>query len=143
MEIEVTNAIEHAWWFLSYMFGMNIGLSLYLDRHNTIHALLVNETEVPFITSDQPVVNVHSCVSETEFTMPQHSDLYYPISPRVAYIICDSQRFEPGKNVVDESIILELNIKMASQATVHIIGNTESAIQPFKKYIGQRKQKAI
>lgn len=141
MEIEVADAMEHAWWFLSYMFGMNIGLSLYLDRHNSSHALLVNETKVPFITSDQPVVNVHSCVSETKFALPEHSDFYYPISPRVAYIICDSQRFTPGKNVVDEITATELNIKVASQAKVHIIGDSESAIRPFQKHIGQRHQK--
>jgi len=142
LEIEVADAIEHAWWFLSYMFGMNIGLRLYLDRHDATHALLVNETKVPFITSDQPVVNVHSCVSEKEFAVPQHSDLLYPISPRIAYIICDSQRFTPGKNGVDESTASELNTKVASQAMVHIIGDTEGAIRPFKKYVGRRNQKA-
>lgn len=97
LEIEVADATEHAWWFLSYMIGMNLGFSLYIDRHNARHALLVNDTNVPFITSDQPVVNVHSCISETEFAAPKHADFYYPISPRVAYIICDSERFMPGK----------------------------------------------
>ena len=53
VEIEVANAMTHAWWFLSYMFGMNIGFSLYSSRHDTRHALLVNDTEHPFITSDQ------------------------------------------------------------------------------------------
>lgn len=141
-EIEVAEAMEHAWWFLSYMFGMNIGFSLYIDRHNARHALLVNDTMVPFITSDQPVVNVHSCVSETEFAAPDHADFYYPISQRVAYIICDSERFMPGKNKVDEATVAELNTKLAAQAMVHIIGDTENAIRPFKKYIGRRNQKA-
>ncbi|MFZ3183398.1 MAG: DUF4238 domain-containing protein [Pseudomonas sp.] len=142
MEIEVADAMVHAWWFLSYMFGMNIGLNLYMDRHNARHALLVNDTNVPFITSDQPVVNVHSCVSETEFAAPTHADFYYPISPRVAYIICDSERFTPGKNEVDEATVAELNTKVAAQAMVHIIGDSENAIRPFQKYIGRRYQKA-
>jgi hypothetical protein len=142
LEIEVAHAMEHAWWFLSYMYGMNIGFSLYIDRHNAKHALLVNDTSVPFITSDQPVVNVHSCVSETEFAAPEHADFYYPISPRVAYIICDSERFIPGKNEVDETTVVELNSKVAAQAMVHIIGDTENAIRPFKEYIGRRYQKA-
>lgn len=142
MENDVADAMAHAWWFLSYMFGMSIGFGLYADRHNARHALLINDTKVPFITSDQPVVNVHSCVAETEFDAPKHSDLYYPISPRVAYIICDSERFTPGKNEVDESTAVELNAKVASQAMVHIIGDTAHAIRPFKKYIGRRYQKA-
>lgn len=138
VEIEVANAMTHAWWFLSYMFGMNIGFSLYSSRHDTRHALLVNDTEHPFITSDQPIVNVHACISETEFSAPEHADFYYPISPRIAYIICDSKRFLPGKNQVDEATVTEFNTKVAAQAMVHIIGNTESAILPFQKHIGSR-----
>lgn len=142
LEIEVANTIEHAWWFLSYMFGMNIGFSLYSNRSIARHALLINDTNVPFITSDQPVVNVHPCVSEIDFAAPEHADFYYPISPRIAYIICDSDRFIQGGNVVDESTATELNSKVAAQAMVHIIGDTENAIRPFKKYIGLRYQKS-
>jgi len=142
LEIEVAHAMEHAWWFLSYMFGMNIGFSLYIDHQNARHSLLINDTKVPFITSDQPVVNVHSCVSETAFGAPEHSDFYYPISPRIAYIICDSERFMPGKNGVNETTVAELNTKVAAQAMVHIIGDTENAIRPFKEYIGLRYKKA-
>ncbi|PHV06465.1 hypothetical protein CSQ96_16560 [Janthinobacterium sp. BJB412] len=122
IEIEVADAMEHAWWFLSYMLGMNIGFSLYAGRYNARHAFLINNTKVPFITSDQPIVNVHDCVSETEFAAPKHADFYYPISPQVAYIICDSERFTSGKNDVDEATVVELNSKVAAQALVHIIG---------------------
>lgn len=142
LEVEVADAMAHAWWFLSYMFGMNIGSSLYVDRHNARHALLINDTNFPFITSDQPVVNVHSCVSETVFGAPKNADFFYPISPRIAYIICDSERFTPGKNEVDEAAVVELNSKVAAQAMVHIIGNTDSAIRPFKMHIARRYQKA-
>lgn len=142
MEIAVADAMVDAWWFLSYMYGMNIGASLYLDRHNSRHALLINDSQVPFITSDQPVVNVHLCVSETGFAVPKHADFYFPISPRIAYIICDSERFTPGKNEVDEATVIELNTKVAAQAMVHIIGDSEDALLPFKKYIGRRNQKA-
>lgn len=141
LEIEVADAIAHSWWFLSYMFGMNLGFSLLIGRHDARHALLVNDTDIPFITSDHPVVNVHSCVSETEFSVPEHADFYYPISPRIAYIICDSQRFKPGKHYVDKAIVTEFNTKVATQAMVHIIGNTESVIIPLKKLIGLRYAK--
>lgn len=138
LEIEVADAMAHAWWFLSYMFGMSIGFSLYASRHQDRHALLVNDTRVPFITSDHPVVNVHSCVSETEFAAPEYVDFYYPISPRVAYIICNSERFMQGRNEVDEVTVLELNTKVAAQSMTHIIGDSKNAILPFKKYIGPR-----
>lgn len=142
LEIEVADAMAHAWWFLSYMFGMSIRFNLYASRQNDRHALLVNETNVPFITSDHPIVNVHPCVSETEFVAPEHADFYYPISPRVAYIICDSERFTSGKNLVNEDTVVELNTKVAAQSMVHIIGDTEKAILFFQTYIGRRYRRA-
>lgn len=74
---------------------------------------------------------------------PEHSDFYYPISPTIAYIICDSDRFTQGKNWVDEPTVVELNSKQAAQAMMHIIGDTEEAIRPYTKRIGRRYQKAI
>ncbi|HGY9638759.1 TPA: DUF4238 domain-containing protein [Pseudomonas putida] len=141
LESAMADAMAHAWWFLSYMFGMSIGFSLYVSRHQDRHALLVNDTRVPFITSDHPVVNVHSCVSETKFAAPEHADFYYPISPSVAYIVCNSERFMPGRNEVDEATVLELNTKVAAQSMTHIIGDSENAILPFKQYIGRRYKK--
>lgn len=141
LEVEVADAVAHSWWFLSYMFGMNIGFSLFSSRHDSRHALLVNDTNIPFITSDHPVVNVHACVSETELSVPEHADFYYPISPRIAYIICDSERFAPGKENVNEAIVNEFNSKVAAQAMIHLIGNTDAAIRPLKKLIGRRYQK--
>ncbi|MEE9683231.1 DUF4238 domain-containing protein [Lelliottia amnigena] len=141
LEVEVADAVAHSWWFLSYMFGMNIGFSLFSSRHDSRHALLVNDTDIPFITSDHPVVNVHPCVSETELSVPEHADFYYPISPRIAYIICDSERFTPGKHSVHEAVVNEFNSKVAAQAMVHLIGNNDAVIRPLKKHIGRRYQK--
>ncbi|WP_050470289.1 DUF4238 domain-containing protein [Herbaspirillum chlorophenolicum] len=132
------DAMEHAWWFISYMSGTNLGFSLYNDRHASRHALLINDTSVPFITSDQPIVNVHECVSETEFSPPKYADFYYPISPRVAFVVCDSERFSSGINQVDELTAREFNTKIATQAMVHIVGDTADSIRQFKKYIGRR-----
>lgn len=141
LEVEIADAIEHAWWFLSYMFGMNIGFSFFSGRHDSRHALLINDTDIPFITSDHPVVNVHPCVSEAKLSVPEYADFYYPISPRISYIICDSERFTSGKHNVDESEVNEFNSKVAAQSKVHLIGNSDAAIRPFKKLIGKRYKK--
>lgn len=142
LEAEFADLMSHSWWFVSFMLGMNVGFSLFADRHQTTHALLINNTETPFITSDQPVINVHPEVSETEFVAPKNADFYYPISPRIAYMICESGRYKPGRNTVDDTLAAELNVKVASQAIVHIVGNSEGAIRPFKKYVGRRHKKA-
>ena len=137
-ELEFSCLLEHAWWFLSYIFGMNLGSVLYLERHVNKHVLLINNTETPFITSDQPIANVHVCISETVLEAPEYADFFYPISPRIAYMVCDSERFPAGKVEVDEAVVLEMNWKMASQAMLHIVGDSEEAIRPFMKYVGKR-----
>lgn len=140
-EIAIADTVEHGWWFLSYMFGMSLGRNLYASRRHERHSLLINNTQQPFITADQPVVNVHTCVSETEFDAPEHADFFYPISPRVALMICESERFKPGKVEVDEATVIELNSKLASQAMFHLIGDSEEAIRPYMKHLGRRHQK--
>lgn len=141
LEAEMSDTMSHAWWFFSFMFGMNMGCSLFAERRTSTHALLINDTQVPFVTSDQPVVNVHPDVSETEFIAPKSADIYYPISPRIAYMIGESGRYKPGKNVVVESLASELNTKVAAQAIAHIIGNSEDAVRPFRKYVARRHRK--
>jgi len=138
---EIAKAMEHAWWLISYILGINLSVNLFRNQHNSTHALLINKTEMPFITSDQPIINVHECVKDTNTTAPENADFYYPISPRVAYMVCDSKRFQSGKNDVDSNTVEELNTKIAAQSLVHIIGDSKNAIQPFIKFIGQRHEK--
>lgn len=138
-----TETMENAWWYISYMLGMNLGYSMYIGREVTRQALLINNTNVPFITSDQPVVNVHSDVSETDFIAPENADFFYPISPRIGFAICDSDRFSSGKQFVDENIAIELNSKVASNALHHIFGDSEDALKPYMKHVGKRIQKTI
>ena len=45
---------------------------------------ICSETDLPFITSDQPVINIKAEVGEK---VPEELVLYYPLSPKVAVII--------------------------------------------------------
>lgn len=90
--------LEESWWFLGYMFGMNIGRSLYLNRKEDVHCLLLNDTDTPFITSDQPSINVHhSYTKEVKPPEDNECDHYFPISPNVAYMINKSNRFPEAR----------------------------------------------
>jgi hypothetical protein len=133
----ITKLTLECWWFIGYMFGMSLGRSLYLDRNNDIHCLLINDTDTPFITSDQPIVNVHKALSNEIKPPEDHEcDLYYPISPSVAYIINKSHRFPRGKVQVSVEVVEEMNIKIAKRANFHIIGNSEESLKPYRKYVG-------
>ncbi len=135
----VAKLVQECWWFISYMFGMSIGHSLYLARQDEVHCLLVNDTGNPFITSDQPIVNVHESLTD-EIRPPEDDecDFYYPISPTVAYMINKSNRFPRGIVRVSVGVVDEMNTKLAKRANFHIIGDSAESLKPYKKYVGSR-----
>lgn len=136
--LDIARSMNDCWWFLSYMFGMNIGANLYVTRKDDVHCLLINDTEIPFITSDQPVINVHEGLIDSQNIPPkdEECDFYYPISSQVAYMVNRSKRFEPGVVNVDFNVVNELNTKMAKKANVHIISNSFESLKLLKKFIG-------
>lgn len=131
-------SLKNSWWFISYMFGMNMGASLYLRRNINRQTLLINDSSVPFITSDQPVINIHPCLSNETLGIPTEVDYYYPISPRVAFVFSESDIYPSGNYKVNESTVIELNSKVASQAWHHIISSSKESLSPFIKFVGNR-----
>lgn len=134
----IANAMNESWWFLSYLFGMNIGANLYATKRVDKHCLLLNKTNTPFITSDQPVINVHESLGDEEIVLPneEQCDFYYPISPQVAYMINKSNRFQRGTNNVSIDTVNELNIKIAHRANISIVSNSNESLKPLLKSIG-------
>nr|WP_272870737.1 DUF4238 domain-containing protein [Vibrio sp. B1-2] len=138
---ELGKIMEHSWWFFSYMFGMNMGLSLYSSRQNDNHTLLENNTNSNFITSDQPAINVHYCVKDDVFQAPENMDLYYPISPKYSYVITESHRFESGLVEIDEPIVTEFNRKVATNANSHIFALSKLDVDTYKSLVGNSLRK--
>lgn len=130
--------LSECWWFVSYMLGMNIGADLYATRKIDNHCLLLNDTDIPFITSDQPIINTHTSLQENEISPPEdeHCDFYYPITPSVAYMINKSDRFQRGINQATVDVVNELNIKLAHRANVYIVSNNKDSLKPLLKYVG-------
>lgn len=143
LEKKVANSMDNSWWFLSYLYGSNLGTSFFSLRQQARVSLLKNNTEIPFITADQPIINVHKSVLETVIQSPEAGDFYYPLSPSIAFIISDSERFENGVVEIDEATVIEFNTKIASQAIMHIFGDSEEALRPYMKFIGSQFRKII
>lgn len=116
--------IENCWNILRIILGMNLGFSLFVVRKKRPLILIENITNVPFITSDQPVINLFSLPEAN-----QHLALYYPISPSLALILGESDvccGFENGS--LTEEKVLELNRKIQSFAELQIYGHSEEVL---------------
>ena len=142
IEGDYARLLKESWWFISYMIGMNVGRSLFSERKYDKHCLLINNTDTPFITSDQPVINAYRKINDVVKPPEEHEcDHYFALSPSVAYMINKSDRFPSGKISVTEDIVEEMNIRIAKSANVNIISNSEDSLKPYRKYVGSWHQK--
>ena len=135
--MRVAQSMENSWWFISYMLGMNVGRELYLNRAAYTHSLLQSDGEVEFITSDQPVINIHEQVWRADYSAAEHADFYYPVSPNFAFVAAESGRFGGGLVKVGRQVVNELNSKLSTRAVSTIIGSSPESIQPLLKLVGK------
>lgn len=123
------------WWFLSVIFGVNVGYNIDLSYNHKNVVWLTNNTEVPFLTSDNPIINVHPSVVDCPPSElpPEDIDFYFPISPTMAYMINESGAY--GRGVVEADIrlaeLLNRNVLLRSDKTV--FGDTAEIIKNTKK----------
>ncbi|MBR7523765.1 MULTISPECIES: DUF4238 domain-containing protein [Gammaproteobacteria] len=138
----VAQSMKNSWWFISYMLGMNLARDLYLNRLDYTHSLLEAPQKVEFITSDQPVINIHEQVWRDGYREAEFIDYYYPISPRYAYVVAQSDSFSGGLVKVSDSVVNELNKKISATAASSIIGSTPESIRPLVRIINSKHPSA-
>lgn len=93
--------MRRAWNMLSLMFAQNIGASLYVERKRRKLVLLRNESDAPFITGDQPVINLAA-----KAAMTTSLSIFYPLSPALALWLgeVDEGCPYPAGTVTDDDI---------------------------------------
>jgi hypothetical protein len=136
--IQAHKLIKDCWWFVSYMFGNSIGFSLYSSRSSDSHCLLINDTNTGFITSDQPVINVHPNLKEGEVAplADDTCDFFFPLSPNAAYMINKSKTFSQGTTFISENVAKEMNEKVAKAAQTYIVGASRETVALYKNHVG-------
>lgn len=78
--------------------AMRIADSLYEDRAQHKLVLLDNQTEIPFITGDQPIINLHATFRKS---VPELLEFYYPLSPTRAMVIVTAATEVPATVSID------------------------------------------
>ena len=74
-----------------------VTLAISLVKNNFFIKMLINKTDVPFITTDNPAINLmHNYNSEAE---PKELIIYYPISPTIS-ILCTNTIHSNCKEVI-------------------------------------------
>ena len=122
--IHLENLAHHFFWYIQNSCVYN------LKKKNAHLTLLINETDIPFITSDQPVINI--CANYQQLSEEtKELILYYPISPNIAITIND-------ENLEDE---IKLNVEKVDEYNNAIINASYQYIfadrlEVIERYMG-------
>jgi hypothetical protein len=121
--------IARCWNVISHITAANVGFTLFADRKRRPLALLDNGTSIPFLTSDQPTVNILGGTSED--APPEHLALYYPVSPRYALILDDAEApSRIAEAPLTEEIVMRLNQAEVRASRRQVFADTETALAP-------------
>lgn len=122
---------ENCWNIMSHVMAANLGFSLFSRRNANPFRMLKNDTNFPFITSDQPVVNLLG--SRQSGLAPQHLAIFYPLSPRYALFMDDADNPQGLANSsLSEEAVNRLNTKMADASHTQIFCDNADLLKSFK-----------
>jgi len=133
---ELLGLFEKNWWFLSFMFGISIGCSLYESKDRDNHIFITNDTGHPFLTSDHPVINVHSSLALiAERQAPESADFYIPLSPKYAYMINNSEDYNHLAYSIGLEDVEKFNKKIVDKSYRTVFGSTEAVLKTHNKRV--------
>jgi hypothetical protein len=122
--------LTHVWSLLSYLYAVNIGSSLYLERRNRKLILVENGTGIPFITGDQPVTNLLG----NGLTGPEALVVYYPITPTIALVLSDADKEPPFTNDdITPAKVAELNARILAVSHSQVFGPSRASLMQLRE----------
>jgi len=125
--------LEKNWPCISFMFGINVGFNLYAKRKSTKQIFITNTSQVPFITSDNPVINIHPSVNLKDVSKPpDHMDIFFAVSPEYAILICESDAYDGIEAAVTEEIVHQFNGHIYRNSGATIFATSEAVIRDVR-----------
>ncbi|AEF82942.1 DUF4238 domain-containing protein [Leadbettera azotonutricia] len=129
--IEIKNVnYENCWNLVSHILAINLAATLSMQRNHFKCVLLNNNTDIPFLTSDQPVVNIAADKNNLRKLTINEFEFYYPITPNLALLICLKENFLGTGNILDleEINVKNYNAKMISQCGGILFSNSKKGL---------------
>jgi len=123
--LDVQHDMERTWPIEAFIYATNLGTSLYADRRKYRIVILDNTSQTPFITGDQPVINILT---------KDHKDieLYYPLTPTRAFLFtADNDRFPSNQRNVGLLEVENYNYQIYQRSGKQIYGNEKSYLASF------------
>lgn len=128
--IESVN-IENVWNVMRHIYATNMAWVLFADRDRFRMILIRNQSEVPLITGDQPVVNTYS-VGKLDNEPVGEVEFYYPVSPKLAILISEKEEYQSVSEIVLNSEEAHLyNSYILKSSHEQIYSNSKETLEKY------------
>jgi hypothetical protein len=116
---------------LTHIMATNVGRSLIGEHEHHRIILLDNTTDIPFVTADQPVINLSA--SPKNFEPPAKFELYYPLSPTKAMMLLEADSAHlPHSLSVSAGQAHHYNLLMAAHSFRQVYSNLKAELEAIK-----------
>ena len=100
---------ENIWNVCNYIIATNMAFGLHSYKNKFKILKIINNTDVSFITGDQPVINTYAAMN-LEQELINDIELYYPITPKMSILITQNDKYRTTKVIeCDANIVNQFN----------------------------------
>jgi len=121
--------IEVMWPVLRHISATSVGFSLFADRNDFYPIIIENQSNLPLITGDQPVINTYANgLSLNEEA--KDLEFYYPLSPKMAFLLTPKEKYK-GKSVISfyEKDVMEYNRYSFDQSGRQVYASNQDVLK--------------
>ena len=97
-------------------------LESFYKRQDCHFVFIHNNSSLPFITGDQPIINAKGNESD-ENGFAKELELYYPLSPTAAFVIVFNAGDRFSERIVDENYVRERNTLIMQESELYVFAN--------------------
>jgi hypothetical protein len=113
---------------LTHIIATNTGRSLIGEHEHHRIVLLDNATNIPFVTADQPIINLSASPKKVE--PPAKFELYYPLSPAKAMMLLEPDSVHmPHCLSISAELAHHYNLLMAAHSFRQVYSNSKAELE--------------
>jgi len=125
--------VDRIWNIVMHIFATNMGFGLYQEREQLRCILMNNNTDLPLIAGDQPIINTYSAYNDDKEKLTHDQfELYYPQNPKLGLLITKKADFENAKNIqMDIAMVEKYNNMIYSASGRQVYANQEEVLNKY------------
>lgn len=125
--------LSRIWNVSAHMLATMLAFGIVREKQNLKYVLLENETDLEFITGDQPVINTYANPDTFKQLSYEEFELYYPITPKLALLITHNETYENKSiKIISKDEVEKYNDLVFGNSFEQIYGTNTEVLQKYK-----------